>query len=306
MWFRNLLIYRLNLDKPLTGEDLEQALSNKPAQPCGSQTPSTYGFAPAFGKNPDAPLVHEAQGFMLIRARQQERILPASVVRDALEEKAGEIEAEQARKLYKKERDELKDEIIQTLMPRAFIRNSFTSAAIAPAQGLIFIDASSSKKAEELLNALREALGSLPVRPVSVKTAPTACFTDWVKNHQASHGLHLTDECELRDSAEDGGIIRIKREDLTSEEIQNHLQAGKLVTQLAVAWEDKLSFVINDKLAIKRLRFDDLLQEQADQDGGDDAAGQFDASFVLMMLTLTEFIPRLLQALGGEETPQGV
>lgn len=306
MWFRNLLIYRLNMDKPLDGQELEQALGNKPALPCGSQTAATYGFVPAFGKNDDAPLVHEAQGFILIRARQQERILPGSVVRDALDEKVAELEAAEARKVYKKERDQLKDEIVQTLMPRAFIRNSFTRAAIAPAQGLIFVDASSSKKAEELLSSLREALGSLPVRPVTVKTAPTASFTGWVKQHSASHGLHLTDECELRDSAEDGGIIRIKREDLSSEEVQNHLAAGKLVTQLALAWEDKISFIINDKLAIKRLRFEDLLQEQAEQDGGDDAASQLDASFILMMLTLVEFTPRLLEAMGGEEIPETV
>lgn len=306
MWFRNLLVYRLSLDKELTSEALELALGKKPALPCGSQTLSSYGFVAPFGKSDDAPLVHQAQGFMLIRARQQERILPASVVRDAINEKTEEIEAAEARKVYKKEREQIKDEITQALMPRAFIRNSFTNAAIAPAQGLIFIDASSSKKAEELLSTLREVLGSLPVRPVAVKQAPSATFTHWVKQHQASHGLVLSDECELRDTAEDGGIVRVKREDLSSEEIQNHLQAGKLVTQLALGWQDKLGFVLDDKLVIKRLRFEDILQEQAEQDGGDDAASQFDASFILMMLTLVEFMPQLLEALGGEELSQGI
>ena len=98
----------------------------------------------------------------------------------------------------------------------------------------------------------------------------------------------------------------IKREDLASEEIQNHLAAGKLVTQLTLAWHDKLSFLIDDKLTIKRLRFEDLLLDQAEEDGGDDAASQFDASFILMMMTFVEFIPELLEALGGEEIPQGI
>ncbi len=136
--------------------------------------------------------------------------------------------------------------------------------------------------------------------------APTATFTDWVKQHQASHGLVLTNECELRDSAEDGGIIRIKREDLASDEVQMHLTAGKLVTQLTLAWQDKLSFLIDDKLTIKRIRFEDLLLDQAEEDGGDDAASQFDASFILMMMTFVEFVPQLLEALGGEEIPQGI
>lgn len=306
MWFRNLLVYRLNLESPLQAEELEAALANLPAKPCGSQVPSTYGFIAPWGKHEDAPLVHSSQGFMLVAARQEERILPASVVNDAVKEKTDEIEAAEARKVYKKEKDQIKDEIVQTLMPRAFIRKSTTFAAIDARNGFIYVDASSSKRAEELLSAMREALGSLPVRPVNVKQAPTATFTHWLKQHEASHGLILLDECELRDSAEDGGIIRIKREDLASEEVQNHLAAGKLATVISLAWQDKLSFLLDDKLAIKRLRFEDLLQTQAEQDGGDDAASQFDASFVLMMLTLQEFIPQLLEALGGEEISQGV
>lgn len=306
MWFRNLLMYRLAANTTLTADALETALTSKPALPCGSQTLSTYGFIPPFGKDEDAPLVHIGQGFFLICARTEERILPGSVVRDAVQEKVDEIEAAQSRKVYKKEKDQIKDEVTQALLPRAFIRRSKTFAAIAPAQGLILVDSASAKRAEELLSTLREVLGSLPVRPVSVKTAPTATFTQWVKEHQASHGLALTNECELRDSAEDGGIIRIKREDLASDEVQMHLAAGKLVTQLTLAWEDKLSFLIDDKLTIKRLRFEDLLQDQAEEDGGDDAASQFDASFILMMMTFMEFIPQLLEALGGEEIPQGI
>ncbi|MBU3057854.1 MULTISPECIES: recombination-associated protein RdgC [Pseudomonas] len=306
MWFRNLLVYRLTQDIPFDAEALEAQLAAKPARPCASQELTTYGFMAPFGKGEDAPLVHVSQDFLLIAARKEERILPGSVVRDALKEKVDEIEAEQMRKVYKKERDQLKDEIIQTFLPRAFIRRSATFAAIAPKLGLILVDSASPKRAEDLLSTLREAIGSLPVRPLSVKVAPTATLTDWVKSQQAAEGFFVLDECELRDTHEDGGVVRCKRQDLTSEEIQLHLSTGKLVTQLSLAWQDKLSFVLDDKLAIKRLRFEDLLQDQAEQDGGDDALGQLDASFTLMMLTFSEFLPALFEALGGEEIPQGI
>lgn len=306
MWFRNLLVYRLTQDLQLDAEKLEAALASKPARPCASQELATYGFVAPLGKGADAPLVHASQGFFLIAARKEERILPGSVVRDALKEKIDEIEAQQMRKVYKKERDQLKDEIVQSFLPRAFIRRQSTFAAIAPQQGLILVDASSPKKAEDLLSTLREALGSLPVRPLSVKVAPTATFTEWMKSQHASNGLVLLDECELRDTHEDGGIVRCKRQDLGSDEVQNHLAAGKLVTKLSLAWSDKLSLLIDDKLVLKRLRFEDLLQEQAEQDGGDDALAQQDASFTLMMLTFVEFLPQLIEALGGEEIPQGI
>lgn len=306
MWFKNLLTYRLTQEVPFEPEALEAALASKPTRACASQELSTYGFIAPFGKGEDAPLVHVSGEYLLIAARKEERILPSSVVNDAVKEKVEEIETEQMRKVYKKERDQIKDEIIQAFLPRAFIRRSMIFAAIAPRQGVILVNSASAKRAEDLLSTLREVMGSLPVRPATVKIAPVATMTDWVKSQQAAEGFYVLDECELRDTAEDGGIVRCKRQDLTGEEIQLHLSTGKVVTQLALAWQDKLSFILDDKMVIKRLKFEELLQEQAEQDGGDEAAQQFDASFQLMMMTFAEFLPVLFEALGGEEIPQGV
>jgi recombination associated protein RdgC len=306
MWFKNLLVYRLTQDLPFDAEALETALATKPARPCASQELTTYGFVAPFGKGEDAPLVHVSGDFLLIAARKEDRILPGSVVNDALREKIEEIEAEQMRKVYKKERDQLKDEIIQAFLPRAFIRRGSTFAAIAPKQGLILVNASSPKRAEDLLSTLREVIGSLPVRPLTVKVAPSATMTEWVKSQKAADHFFVLDECELRDTHEDGGIVRCKRQDLTSEEIQLHLSTGKVVTQLSLAWQDKLSFVLDDKMVVKRLKFEDLLTDEAEQNGGEEALGQLDASFTLMMLTFGEFLPELFEALGGEELPQGI
>ncbi len=145
------------------------------------------------------------------------------MVKDALKEKVDEIEAEQMRKVYKKERDQLKDDIVQAFLPRAFIRKSTTFAAIAPSLGLVLVDSSSAKRAEDLLSTLREAIGSLPVRPLTVKVAPAATLTEWLKTQQAAADFTVLDECELRDTHEDGGVVRCKRQDLSSDEIQNHL-----------------------------------------------------------------------------------
>ncbi|MWV17526.1 recombination-associated protein RdgC [Pseudomonas sp. L-22-4S-12] len=306
MWFRNLLVYRLTQEIALDCQALAVALANKLARACASQELSTYGFTAPFGKGPDAPLVHESSGCLLICARREERMLPGSVVRDALKEKVDAIEADQQRKVFKKERDQLKDEIVLELLPRAFTRRSSTFAAIDLARGLIFVDAASPKKAEDLLSTLREVIGSLPVRPLSVKIAPTATFTDWMRTEQAAPDFFLLDECELRDTSEDGGMIRAKRQELAAEEMKLHLSAGKLVTELSLAWQDKLSFVLDDKLVIKRLKFESLLQDQASKDGGDDTLSQLDASFTLMMLTFRDFTPALIEALGGEEIPAGI
>lgn len=306
MWFKNLTVYRLTQDIEFAAEALQSALASKPARACGSQELVTFGFVAPLGKGEEAPLVHQSGNFFLISARKEERILPASVVNDAVKEKVEEIEKEQQRKVYKKERDQIKDETIQAMLPKAFIRRGVITAAIAPKLGLIIVNKASAKRAEDLLSTLREVLGSLPVRPVTVKIAPTATLTDWLKNEQAGEGFHVLDECELQDTSDEGGSVRCKRQDLTSGEIKNHLATGKLVTKLALAWQDKLSFMLDDKLVIRRLKFEDLLQTQAEQDGGDDALAQADATFALMMMTLAEFLPALYQVLGGEDVPASI
>ena len=304
MWFKNLLIYRLTQDLPVDAEELEIAMANKLARPCASQELDTYGFVAPFGKSEDANLVHASGNFLLIAGRKEERILPGSVVRDALKEKVEEIESEQMRRVYKKERDQIKDEIIQAFMPRAFIRRSLTLAAIDLKQRLILVNSASPKRAEDLLSNLREVIGTLPVRPITVKTAPSLAMTDWVTTQKPADDFFVLDECELRDAHEDGGIVRCKRLDLTSEEIHLHLATGKIVTQLSLAWQDKLSFIFDDKITVKRLKFEELLQDQSEQNGGEEELSQQDASFTLMMMTFSEFLPALIQALGGEETLQ--
>ncbi|KXU34566.1 recombination-associated protein RdgC [Ventosimonas gracilis] len=304
MWFRNLLVYRFTQDINLDAEHLAKALTAKAAKPCASGELFSYGFSAPLGKGADAPLVHASGDFLLIAASKEERLLPGAVVKDALKEKIEEIESAQMRKVYRKEREQMQDEIVQSLLPRAFIRRSQTLAAIAPKLGLLLVNGASANRAEELLTTLREAIGSLPLRPVSVKIAPSATLTDWLKNQKAADGFVLQGDCELRDTHEDGGIVRCQRQDLASEEIQLHLASGKIVTQLALDWQEKITFVLDDKLVIKRLRFADLLTEQAATDGGDDALAEQDASFTLMMLTLSEFLSALFEALGGEELPE--
>lgn len=305
MWFTNLLMYRFSQAIPFTLEQLTAALEQKPARPCASQETHTLGWTTPFGKHSEN-VVQVAGGFWLVAMQQEERMLPGSVIRDALDAKIEEIETRDARKVYKKERDTLKDEIIMQLLPRAFTRTRVTRALICPADGWIAVDANSLNRAEDLLNLLRECTGSLPVRPVNVKMAPSVCMTDWLRRNEAPNRMVVLDDCDLRDTQEDGGSVRCKRQDLGADEIQQHLAAGKQVSQLALGWDEKITFVLDDRLHVKRLRFEDMLRDEADEQGGDDVAGQMDASLVIMGGTLQGFLPALCESFGGEEIPQGI
>jgi recombination associated protein RdgC len=237
---------------------------------------------------------------MMLCGKKEEKVLPSAVVNEMVQEKISDAEEKQGHKLSKKERSAIKDELIFELLPKAFTFSRKTYAYIDAKGGWLIVDAASAKSAEDLLSHLRKCLGSLPAVPLSTMENPSLVMTGWLLNGRAPEDIVIEDECELRSPEEEGGIIRCKRHDLAVPEIKNHLDSGKLVIKLAVKWADRLSFVMDEHLAIKRVRFLDLIQDQVAEVDAESEAERFDVDFSIMSLELANFLPRLLELFGGE------
>lgn len=297
MWFRNLQLYRLIEPFEHQPESLHGLLEQRAFSPCAGLDTHSVGWVAPAGRE-TSQLVHAGNGRMMVCLRREERILPAAVVREQVEEKAEEIAAAEARPVGRKERQQIRDEVVTDLLPRAFTRSTHLYAYIDPAAGWVMVDSATAKRAEELLSVLRETLGSLRVRPWAVNQAPTAVLTRWLEDAPAA-GFELGDECELKEPVDKGGVMRGRRIDLASAEVRSHLDAGMQAAKLAVAWQDRIGCILCDDLGIRRLRFLDLvMQEAADVDAGD-ALARFDADFALMGMELARFIPAVVQAYGG-------
>ncbi|PCM43354.1 recombination-associated protein RdgC [Marinobacter sp. ANT_B65] len=301
MWFRNARVFRFTKPFDISAEELEEKLSSDAFKPCGPQETNRQGWVPPLGKHGEM-LVHSANGYHLIALRKEEKILPGPVVKDAVEEKAEAIELEQGRKVRRKEKDEIKEQVMLEMLPQAFSRNRRSFAYLAPKDGVLVVDAGSAKQAEDLASTLRKSLGSLPVRPPVVELAPAFTLTGWLNETvDLPATIVLGNECELKDPSEDGGVVRCKGLDLKADEIRNHLEAGMQVTKLALTWDENVSFILDEELGIRRLKFGETLQDQLDDVDVDDAVAKFDAAFTLMTLELSKLIPGLLEALGGED-----
>lgn len=299
LWFKNMMVYRLNRDIPLSADEMEKQLDAFTFSPCGSQDLSKTGWVSPMGNRSDA-LTHENNGQIVICARIEEKILPAPVVKQALEAKIDKLESEQSRKLKKTEKDSLKDEVLHSLLPRAFSRFSQTYLWIDTVNNLIMVDCASAKKAEDTLALLRKSLGSLPVVPLTLESPIELTLTEWVRSGDLPAGFALMDEAELKALLEDGGVIRCKKQDLVCDEIANHIEAGKLVTKLALDWQERIQFVLADDGSVKRLKFSDTLRDQNDDIDREDFAQRFDADFILMTSELAALTSNLVEALGGE------
>jgi recombination associated protein RdgC len=298
MWFKNLQIYRLAEPFTLTPEALHETLQQRPARECGKLELETLGWTPPLGSQAQL-LTHASGGCILVCARRSEKVLPAAVVREQLTQKVEMIEEKEQRKMGRKEQLDLKDQLMTDLLPQAFTKSAQTYAYIDTKGGWLLVDAASAKRAEELITLLRDSLGTLPLVPLDTNQSPTTIMTGWLLGKVPTREFRILDQCELREPGEEGGIVRCRRQELMGSEIQAHLDAGKQVVQLALEWDGRIAFVLGEDLAVKRLKFLDIIQEEAADTEAEDAADRFDLDFSLMSLELGRFVPRLVEAFGG-------
>ena len=296
-WFKNVMIYRLTKSLDWTSQKLQTALEQEIFHPCGQSDMSKFGWT-----NPlrGSELLHFSVGKqILLLARKEEKILPSHVVKRELDERVNLLEEKENRKLKKTEKQALKDDVTAMLLPRAFSNTQQTAIWIDSETNLIYVDAASSKRAEDTLALLRKSLGSLPVVPLAFANEPTTVMTDWIAQDNLPEYLTALEEAELK--APDDAVIRCKNHPLDSEEILSHLQKGKLVTKLALNWDEHLSFVLNDDGSLKRLKFADQIREKNDDILKEDYSQRFDADFVLMTGELAKLTENLIDDFGGEK-----
>lgn len=297
MWFKSLMPFRFTEPCTLDPDTLAEALARAAFRPCGSQDLVTCGWVPPLGGE-DGVLVHAAGGFWLLCLQSEDKLLPASVIRAALDERVAEIEDREARKIRRKEKETLRDEVLLDLLPRAFTRRKRLYAYVDPRGGWLVVNGTPGKAVDDFTSLLRKAAGSLPIAPLRTAAVPATVLTGWLGGAPAD--WQVGDECELRDAGEEGGIVRCKGQDLGGDEIRTHLAAGKQVTRLAVEWQERLSCVLGDDHAVRRLRFLDVVQEQLADLNAETVAEELDARFALMTLELAAFLPALVTAFGGE------
>ncbi|HCT3326153.1 TPA: recombination-associated protein RdgC [Enterobacter cloacae] len=296
-FFSNCCIYTISRDMAFPpAEELEKLLAQYAFKPCGSnEIASTGWFAPA----PCGTLLHHpiGKGFML-QHRREAKIIPPAYIREMTAKRIKQIQNAEGRPLKNAEKRVIKDDVIITLIPRAFTRIIATSIWVDVEMGRVWVDSSSSKRAEDCLALLRKTLGSLPVVPLTIENPVELTLTEWLRAGGAPRSFTFGEVTEMKSLLDDGGIVRCKKVELESDEIKTHLEAGKLVTKLALDYIDRVSFVVTDSATLTHLKFTDELHEQ----NGDveEDMPRYDADMVLMTAELTALLKALVTSLGGE------
>lgn len=294
IWFKNLTVYALAPEWRMTAAQVEEALAKHPLIPVNSASMQSQGWVPPA---PGASLVYSQGRHLLIALGIEQRILPSPVINQALKEKAALLEQQQGFAPGRKQLRDLKDQIIDELRPRAFIRSRMVRAWLDFEHGWLIVDTSSPKLAEDLGTVLRADLGDLPAVPLDTREAPSAAMTAWLATGSSPPMFLVQDDCELLADNPTKAAVRYARHSLDGPELKSLISGGKICTRVGLGWRERLSLVLTDKLAIKRVRYIDISEDEAAAKKND--ADAFDTDFTLMTGELSLLVADLIAALGG-------
>ena len=301
MLFKRLTFYRITQELPHP-HTLAQQLAQLPFSPCLSLDWFSEGFAPPNEYHPD--FVSLAGDSVAMRLNREDKVLPPSVITSQLNPRISSIEASEKRSVGKRERQELRDTLIDQLLPQAFTKSSHTYALLDYAHLLILIDAS-PKTAENLLAKLREALGGLEVIRPQTQQPLTQLMTDWLQHGEAEGNFTLDSDSTLKDSPNNqgGATIKASKQNLSADEITQLVRHGKTATQLGLTWQNQIDFILNQDFTLRRLRYTEDLVSCTEPQG--DNFNRHHFLQLLMAIHLPKLINELVTLAGGWSDSNG-
>ncbi len=295
--FKNIVLYRIGPEwSAPTLEVLETAMQPLAFVPCTPTQEHAAGWVPPRG-NEAGTLVETVDGQWILELAIERKAVPGAAVRTELEARCKALEAERGRKPGRKEKADIKQDIVHAFLPRAFSKRSAHRVWLDAGRRCVVVAAGSMKAAEPAIKALVDVMAAvghvIPLSPVATAMAPATAMGEWLTSRQAPVGFTIDRDLELKKPGEEKSVVRYARHSLELEEIGQHIQEGKLPTQLALTWNDKVSFVLTEQLSIRKIDIRDVEKAPKGEDG-------FDADVAIATGELARLLPDLLESLGGE------
>lgn len=297
MLFSKMKIYQVKDGFSVNEQQLNTALSGSKFKDVDRTQLTSVGFVNPLSKSLDN-FVHGVSDAFMVTLRVDSKSIPAAAVNKKTKQRIKDLEARKLDKATKDEKTEIKDAVLAELtasFPVDFIKTSFISALIMPADGFVIVDSTSTTQCELILSRLRSAIGSFPIIDFETESLPSQVMTEWVKTGDLPDEIKLLGNCSLVDESTDAGSQAVlKNYELNSDEILGLVDAGMVVSHIALVWNDSLNMKLDADLAISGVGYTDLLKEQnKDSEKDGDFASRFDAQLYMVTANIKMLLPNL-------------
>lgn len=205
-------------------------------------------------------LVWEASGNQMIHIEFKKKIIPASAIKEKLKEKS------EGGNLSKKELKDVKESITTELAMTALTASKVIKVVLNTKTGLLFIDTSSSSKADFVIEFLYKIFG-MKCKAIDLSLP----LTQWLaRNETPSVDIDISDKVSLID--QESAKTTLINQDLTD---VMDLFGDMSVDRLKLKFNNNLSCMVDSEGVLRSIRFTDIEIE------GDDELSRFDSDFII-------------------------
>lgn len=291
--------YRLDL--PAAGV-LAEHLAERAHREITESEFSTAGFVAPFG---GSELVVPVAGGYVFSVRYCEKILPASVVNAEVEKRVKAYEERDSRKIYRKEKQQIRDDVSATLVRRALTRSTVINCLYHVEHRTLIVAVGSKNLAAVATNQLLQAVGS-----IKAQTIYAAEQAHGITNRLRNYLDETTDtpfdtfqvggQCKLKGI--DGERWSIKHDDLYfAKDAISEAFANSAVVQEIELYTDSVRFRLAHDFGIAGVKFEDL----EDADDFEDSYSLCRHEAGVRLLQFSAVVNRLCEMVGYKE-PQGI
>src|SRR5262245_4602082 len=114
MWFKNLIVYRLPAGWSTEADDLEKKLSQQPLQAWGGLEMESRGWV---SPRDNGAFLYRSQSHWLLAMGAEQKILPASIIRQQAKDRADRIAQRQGHPVGRKQLRDIREKVETELKP---------------------------------------------------------------------------------------------------------------------------------------------------------------------------------------------
>jgi recombination associated protein RdgC len=295
--FKNALVYRIDQWAQPDLPAIEARLDSARFVECGATQPESAGWVEPRGEK-HAALIESVADQLILKLCTETKAVPSGVVKTRLDERLDKIVDQTGRRPKGKQAKALKEEIVHELLPRAFPKRATTLVWVDLEARLVLVGAASPKRADAVVTLLVDLLGGgLMLSLLQTELSCATAMAQWLSSKEAPPGFSIDRECELKQPDSEKAAVRYARHTLDIDEVGQHIKQGKLPTQLAMTWNNRVSFVLTETLALKKIKLLDVVIEGSGPSSKADSG--FDTDVAITTGELSRLLPDLIDALGG-------
>jgi recombination associated protein RdgC len=265
---KNTQIFKAVL--PQSTEQLARHLEELPY----GEIPSTQFHRDSFIQNTiTGELVTPFTGGYSFIMRRDEKVIPPSTLKEEVNKAVASLEAEYSRKATRKERSDIKEEVLVTLLPRAFTKPKFITCLYLTGSNYLIVDTSSAVMASAVVRNLVKVCGSVKTTTIHVSDIKNGLATRLKRYITESEfdvfgsGLSVGSEIKLSKPST-GEVIQYSGVDpITDSQLEENLEEGFIVDHVRFTYRDDLvQFTLNKQFRLGSMSWASINHEEDTQD----------------------------------------